>query len=116
MFVSFQNGDPYQCFITFTVMTNPIHHRFTSYFDSKYGVFHVFSKVFHGFSKVFHGFPPPLDIQSLLQVFFFRLAKAAGGLQARLVQEWLAQQAAAGLLDFDPKKGRLGRKEHQKSG
>lgn len=34
-----------------------------------------------------------------------RLAKAAGGLQARLVQEWLAQQAAAGLLDFDPKKG-----------
>ena len=75
-----------------------------------------FSKVFHGFSKVFHGFPPPLDIQSLLQVFFFRLAKAAGGLQARLVQEWLAQQAAAGLLDFDPKKGRLGRKEHQKSG
>lgn len=34
-----------------------------------------------------------------------RLAKAAGGLQARLVQEWLAQQAAAGLVDFDPKKG-----------
>lgn len=34
-----------------------------------------------------------------------RLAKAAGGLQARLVQEWLAQQAAAEILDFDPEKG-----------
>eukprot|EP00931_Biecheleriopsis_adriatica_P115542 TRINITY_DN91326_c0_g1_i1.p1 TRINITY_DN91326_c0_g1~~TRINITY_DN91326_c0_g1_i1.p1 ORF type:complete len:419 (+),score=86.56 TRINITY_DN91326_c0_g1_i1:106-1362(+) len=30
-----------------------------------------------------------------------RLAKAAGGLQPRLVQEWLSQQAAVGLLGFD---------------
>uniref|UniRef100_A0A7S0APL0 Methyltransferase domain-containing protein n=1 Tax=Pyrodinium bahamense TaxID=73915 RepID=A0A7S0APL0_9DINO len=30
-----------------------------------------------------------------------RLAKAAGGLKVRFVQEWLAQQAAAGLVDFD---------------
>ncbi|CAJ1370365.1 unnamed protein product [Effrenium voratum] len=30
-----------------------------------------------------------------------KLAKAAGGLQPRLVQEWLAQQAASGILDFD---------------
>ncbi|CAK9009838.1 Uncharacterized S-adenosylmethionine-dependent methyltransferase Rv2258c [Durusdinium trenchii] len=30
-----------------------------------------------------------------------RLAKAAGGLKVRLVQEWLAQQAACGILDFE---------------